>query len=148
MYRFVEGAPISIVEWTASYLANLLNRDTDMIFDALTDPAFCPRPLVQKHALIAHQPLTPFHVNSEGYPVSSNPTWNACITGRVTLEDIRNNPDKDRKGVSRDCGYYRSEKSWRHPDLQIYFTWDRETKEIGLPEGYEIVAEKQLVTQK
>ncbi|HVW67314.1 MAG TPA: LamG domain-containing protein, partial [Candidatus Peribacteraceae bacterium] len=126
----------AVVEWAAGVLATEMGKSQDAILSALKDSNFCPQPTQRTAAAV--QPIA-FHVNAAGYPVSSNPTWNACIQGNVTLQDIRNNPDKDSHGNGLDCASYHNDNLWRQPDLNMFFTWDPKTKTVTLPSGYVVV---------
>lgn len=136
----------AMLHWTAQYLAPLMHRDADMIEDALRDRRFCKGEEVSAAPVQVAQ-AQPFYVNLAGYPVSSNPTWNICVMGAVTLADIRANPDKDKDGNARDCSYYHTNGLWRHPDSGAYFTWDKKTKNLEIPAGYVLVKE-QIVAAK
>jgi hypothetical protein len=132
-------ANAAMYAWSASVLATNLNRDEAKVLKALKDPTFCPSTLqssVQQKVALA--PIA-FPVSSAGYPVSSNATWNACITGKVTLQQIRNNPDKDSHGRALTCASYHTGSLWTQPDLHIFFTWNAKTKQITLPADYALV---------
>lgn len=134
---------LSLIEATAKMMAPVMNRDEETVLEALRDSSLCPQ------EVSAAAPVTeriPFEVSAAGYPLSSNPTWNACVAGRVSPDVIRNNPDKDEDGLSRDCSFYHTGNLWKHPDhLMMYFQWDRKTKHISLPEGY-VIRQEQVVT--
>lgn len=136
----------AMLRWTAEYLAPMMHRDADMIEDALRDRTFCKGEVVSAAPEKIAQ-AEPFYVNAAGYPVSSNSTWNVCVTGVVTLADIRANPDKDEDGNARDCSYYHTSGLWRHPDTGAYFTWDRKTKTLEVPEGYVLVKEQTVAVK-
>ncbi len=72
----------------------------------------------------------------DGIPLSRNPSWNACIRGEVTLDVIRNNPDRDEDGRPQDCASYSTDDVWRHPDLGIHFVFRRSPLKIELPARY------------
>lgn len=136
------SATNGLIEWLAEYLASVMNRNADQLFTALKDPSLCPTVVEQAKAPVAPIALK---VNAAGYPVSSNDTWNKCITGRVTLLDIRNNPDKDNHGLARDCSDYHTGAVWYHPDLNLFFTFDRKNKITSVPQGY-VVQKEQAVS--
>lgn len=129
----------------ADYLGQLINRDGDVVMAALENDDLCPQPVARGFTPSVAAELS-FPVNAAGYPVSSNATWNACVTGRVTLEQIRANTDTDEDGLPRDCGSYHTANVWRHPDLGIYFQWNRKTKQITLPEGYVLEKDEQVAS--
>jgi hypothetical protein len=146
MQKSVPGGKISksLKEWMAEYLGPIMDRDSSVILDALNDPTLCPT--VEALEVKDNTPIA-FKVNAAGYPVSRNATWNACIQGKMTMKIVQSNPDKDEDGIGRDCSFYRSGKSWVHPDLNIYFSWDAKKKTLTLPEGY-VVKKDMTVTQK
>lgn len=120
-------------EWTALEIGRRtgLSRDTAMMW--IRNESVCPQ---EEVAAVEKPDITFFPVSKDG-PVSSNALWNACVRGdRITLEDIRNNPDRDEDGLPRTCGSYHTGDSWYHPDLGVYFTWNRITGELQLPDGY------------
>ncbi len=133
----------SMLEWIAEQLATDMNRDVDLIIEALKDSSLC-QPAAQQAKV--SQSIA-FNVNSAGFPVSSNQTWNKCISGKVTLADIRANPDKNEDGLARDCSDYHTGGLWYHPDLKVYFNFDRKKKTVELPKGY-VVQKEQSVTLK
>lgn len=137
-------AKLAIWEWVASTLSEQINHSADDILESLKDSTFCDYQATAKTKVAAAAKPLPFLVSAAGFPLSDNPTWNACVTGKVTLQDIRNNPDKDKHGRGLSCATYHTGNMWTHPDLKIFFTWNSKTKKITLPEGFAI--EKQEVT--
>jgi hypothetical protein len=133
----------SMLEWIAEQLATQMNRDADMILEALKDESLCQTSQIEAKV---SKPVA-FDVSAAGYPVSSNNTWNKCISGKVTLADLRSNTDKNEDGLSRDCSDYHTGSLWYHPDLKIYFSFDRKKKTVNLPTGY-VVQKDQSVTLK
>jgi hypothetical protein len=133
----------STLEWFAGYLAGLMNRDADQVLAALKDTALCQTSTVEVRS--SESPVS-FDVDAKGFPVSSNATWNKCINGTVKLADIRANEDKDEDGKPRDCSDYHTSAIWYHPDLKIYFTFDKKKKTISLPEGY-VLQKQEAVSQ-
>lgn len=127
-----------LVELIGAYMAELMGRDPAFIVEQLQDPFLCE----SLHAALRLVPQTvvkatiPFPVGMDGIPLSRNPSWNACIRGQVTLDVIRNNPDRDEDGKPRDCASYSTENIWRHPDLGMYFAFHRSPLKIELPLGY------------
>ncbi len=108
-----------------------VNRQTGMSLPAiqqfLSDDHACDAVTLAKNGttVIAAAPAPiPMRIAADGYPVSSNPTWNACIRGNVhDLEIIRQNPDRDpRTGAAYSCDHYSdASNEWRHPDLDVVF---------------------------
>jgi len=138
----------SMLEFASLSLAPVMDRPASMIADALRDSDFCKDfNQVLLPSRVAVVDAKPFAVNTAGYPVSSNLTWNACIDGTVTLEMIKANPDKSEDGNPRDCSWYHTGAIWKHPDLGVYFTWSREMKQIQLPQGY-VLKQDVVVVQK
>jgi len=125
----------------ADKMAGIMRRDSDYVADKLTDTSFCestnmalrPRPVIKKETLVA------FPVGVDGYPVSSNPVWNACVRGTVTLALIKSNTDRDDPrdgGKPKTCADYHTGNDWRHPDFNIRFTFNRIFNKLVVPEGY------------
>lgn len=127
---------IAMRNWVAQYLAPIMNRDAEVIADALRDSSLCATEEAAAPVRVAS--LQSFPVDIAGYPVSSNSTWNACVRGSVTLEILRSNPDKNEDGLARGCAWYHTGSIWKHPDLNVYFGWNRKEKEVTLPAGYAI----------
>lgn len=136
------NATNGLIEWLAEYLASIMDRDAGQVLAALKDPTLCPEPV--QEAVLPAAPVA-FKVNAAGYPVSSNPTWNKCIAGKASLLDIRNNPDKDNHGLARDCSDYHTSNVWYHPDLHLFFTFDKKNKATTVPQGY-LVQKEQAVS--
>ena len=87
-------------------------------------------------------PSIAFFPVAEDGPVSNNPLWNKCIRGEhVEITDVRANLDRTDDGLPRGCAEYRTGDSWYHPDLRVYFTWNRHTKHLKLPDGFVPMAE-------
>lgn len=121
-------------DWTALEIARLSGLSPETAGDWLRNEAVCPSEDVA--AAESTIEVTLFPVSHDG-PVSGNALWNACVRGeRITLEQVRANPDRDEDGLPRTCGSYHTGSSWYHPDLSIFFTWDRETGSLRLPDGY------------
>lgn len=128
-----EDASDAVLEWVAGELAQTMPHSAEAILAELESGDICPTPVVRGKR--APAPVA-FHVDVHGYPVSSNDTWNKCVRGTATLDDIRNNPDRDEDGFGYSCSRYHTANTWRHPDLGVYFTWKRGTKGVTLPAGY------------
>ncbi len=136
----------------ARTMASLMGRDAEFVALQLKDESLCANqtsfaPGIYGVTLVA------FPVDANGIPVSSNDTWNACIRGTVTLEQIRNNTDRTerrRSGVSlpKTCSSYHTQDSWKHPDFGVYFTFDRATRQLVLPEGFLAVRKDDKVASK
>lgn len=141
----------SFVEWFAAHIASIMGRDANMIASALKDPAFCaPKQAaapVKKADVIVH-------LNSKGVVVSTNPVWNACVSGQdLTLDLIKSNEDTyvHRQGtISKEFAmtcrdYHRGDVSmWQHPDYPgLEIQLDTKGRLVGgLPTGF--VAKKDL----
>lgn len=135
--------------WMSEVIATLLDRSPSMIFDALSDGTFCEGFLAARSPRIAQELATrevPFVVDSEGFPVSSNVTWNACIKGNATLSLIRNNDDRHEDGYGEDCSHYHTGNVWFHPDLHVQFIWDRSKVSLSVPQGYYVQRDIVLTT--
>ncbi len=135
----------SFTEWLGSYMANLMGRDAAQVIAALKDPSFCaPK---AEAAVKTAEPVA-LRVNKKGIVVSTNPVWNACVTGKkVSLGLIRANQDtyQHRQGaVEKDIpmtcrDYHRGDVNvWNHPDFpNLEITLDGKGRLIGdLPLGY------------
>lgn len=143
----------SFIELVSVFMGTMLGRPAEFVAEQLSDPVLCAEisasllPKQGKTVAVAK----PFRVASDGIPVSSNPTWNACIRGTATLADIRSNPDRP-SGYGLGCASYHTGTNWRHPDLSVYFTFSRPTKGVGLvlvvPPEYLVVQSDQLVVLK
>ncbi len=130
----------------AKSLADVMDRDIDFVMEQLNDETLCGSTQAKAGSNVSTADV-PFRISEAGYPVSKNSTWNACITGKVKPWDIRNNLDRDEDGLPRDCSYYHTGSLWKHPDLMIYFTWNKKTKAVTLPDGY-VVKQEQKLTLK
>ncbi len=71
-----------------------------------------------------------FAVGEDGYPVSSDMVWNACIRNVQLFIDGQDRPVN--------CRRYHRGHSWEHPDTLISFDWsDRFVKRVGV-HGYTV----------
>ena len=130
--------PPGLVEIIGAYMAGLMGRDPAFIVEQLQDPFLCESINISLRLVpqTVAKANIPFPVGMDGIPLSRNPSWNACIRGHVTLDVIRNNPDRDEDGRPQDCASYSTEDVWRHPDLGIHFVFHRSPLKIELPSGY------------
>lgn len=128
-----EDVTDAVLEWVAQELARKMPHSVEAIVAELEDGGVCPQAVTAGPR--GAKPVA-FHLDAQGYPVSSNDTWNKCIRGTATLQDIRNNPDRDEDGYGVSCSRYHTSTTWRHPDLGVYFTWKKGSKAVGLPAGY------------
>ncbi len=137
--------------YTSAYLNSLAQvvsaytgRSAEVIADWLRDPSVCADITEARLGVerVAQVELTPFYVTSEGFPLSKNDTWNKCVTGKFTYEDIQANPDRDRKGTPKSCADYHTGSSWYHPDHRMFFDWNLATKKLTLPAGYVITKDE------
>ncbi len=150
------GASDEFLTAVAQLVSSITGRTQEYVLSTLTDDNLCAEinASLSPANLLTQLKLTPFAVNARGVPVSSNPTWNKCISGgRVTLEDIKSNPDRTerrRAGVSlpETCASYHTQSVWRHPDLDIYFVFDKATRQLIVPEGYFVTPEKNVAAAK
>lgn len=135
----------SFIEWLGGTMAGLMNRDRSMILSALKDPAFCAP---KQAAAPVKKAKVIIHLNTKGIVVSTNPVWNACVTGRnITLDLIRSNKDTylHRQGsvmkkFAKTCrDYHRGDVSmWEHPDFpDLRMKLDSKGRLVGgLPTPY------------
>ena len=134
-----------IMDWIVAYLSNLVNGNSALIIDELSDPDACKNdpvtPLAQKST------PKPFAISGDGYPVSSNEIFNTCLRGeRLTVAQVRYNPENP---DHLSCGDFTHQKGvWYHPDYHVYFTWDKTTKKLGVPDGFYAYALPYNVVQK
>ncbi len=56
-----------------------------------------------------------FNVGEDGYPVSSDPIWNACIRHIQLFVEGQHKPVT--------CNRYHEGHTWEHPDMLISFNW-------------------------
>ncbi len=133
--------------YTSAYLKSLAQvvsaytgRTAEVIADWLRDESVCADITQARLGVerVAQADLTSFYVSSEGTPLSSNPTWNKCVTGKFTYEDIQANLDRNRKGTPKSCADYHTGSNWYHPDFRMFFDWNVATKKLTLPSGYVI----------
>jgi hypothetical protein len=132
-----EDSDAGVWQWTAQELAALTGLDASVSEALLKDDSVCPQKIAaadKRIQLLARITLMPA---DETGPLSRNPLWNACVRGEhVSWQELQSNPDRDEDGRPRTCGHYHTQDSWFHPDLGIFFTWNRITKQLVLPEGY------------
>lgn len=143
MQRALGPAEPEVVGIVAGIMAQYMGRSADYLSELLGDSSLCAgvNASLKDRPAVATNVITLFPIDRKGFPVSSNETWNACLRGSVSLEQIRNNPDRNeyrRAGVSNPltCGHYRTAGMWKHPDLGVHFTFDRATRRLVLPDGY------------
>lgn len=142
----------SLVEWLAVEMAIILGREPAMVTPALKDPAFCA---LKKAAAPVKKADAIVHLDTKGVVVSTNPVWNACVSGQdLTLYLIKSNEDTfiHRQGtISKEFAmtcrdYHRGDVSmWQHPDypgLEIQLD-DKGRLIGGLPRGF--TAKKETV---
>lgn len=139
-----EDTTSTVRTWVAEQLAMKMPHSVEAIAEELKTGSICPLDIVRTKP--QPKPIA-FRVDALGFPVSSNDTWNKCIRGTATLEDIRNNPDRDDDGYGNSCSRYHTQDVWRHPDLSTYFTWKRDQAMLLLPAGYALKQDV-VLTQK
>ncbi len=142
-----DDAGYDVYVWAASELSLRIPHSVGSIIDALRRGDVCPEIVAKVEK--APKPIA-FRVDAFGYPVSSNDTWNKCVRGTATLQDIRDNSDRDEDGYGKSCSYYKADPAlglWKHPDLRTLFTWKRSEMSLSLPAGYAL-KQDQALTQK
>lgn len=81
----------SFKEWLGGFMALLMGREASQVIDALKDPLFCAPEQAAAPKKIA--PIA-VHLTKDGVVVSTNPVWNACVTGKgLTKALIMSNED-------------------------------------------------------
>ena len=131
--------------YVAQQMANMMGRDEDFIEEKLTNTSFCESTnmSIRPKKRAVKEVVLEFPVDDEGYPISSNPVWNACVRNEgITLALIKSNTDRDDPrdgGTPKTCADYHTQSVWRHPDLNMYFSFMRPYKQIILPKGYAIL---------
>lgn len=120
--------------------------DIQQISAALADPAFCV-PKTSMNTEEVKKDAVAIRVNWNGYVISSNPVWNACVKGKATLGLIKKNRDTvmHRQGsievyrpLSCDDYHTDSSNNWRHPDHPDLFVKLNEAGKLAgtLPSGF------------
>jgi len=137
----------SYINALAQIMSTFTGRSADVIAGWLRDPSVCADITVSRSGLqvIAQADLIPFYISSEGFPLSENPTWNKCVTGKFTYEDIQANPERNRKGTPKSCADYHTGSSWYHPTFRLFFDWDLGKKKLTVPAGY-VITKDEAVT--
>lgn len=133
-----EGSEPGVWIWTAQELSTLTGFEASFTEAMLHDDSMCPREEVAATdaRMELFNQITLMPADDTG-PLSNNPVWNACVRGEhLSWSEIQANADRDEEGRPFTCGHYHTQDSWYHPDLGIYFTWNRLTKQLELPEGY------------
>jgi hypothetical protein len=76
-----------------------------------------------------------FPLDARGVPLSSDMLWNLCMRNQTPLA-----PD----GQPYNCSRYHEGSEWRHPDLQMFFTWNQvmDPPLLTLPDGYRAVRQE------
>ncbi len=140
-----QSADMSLIEWLGVTMAEISGRDTKQIMPALKDPAFCAARVLHTSINKADRIV---HLNSKNIVVSTNPVWNACVSGvPVSLALIRSNQDTfaHRQGslrtlFAKTCrDYHRGDISmWQHPDFPgLEVQLDAKGRLLGgLPTGF------------
>ncbi len=142
---FPVNAADSLIEWFAVEIARILGRDPAMVTSVLKDRTFCRTrelPLVSRKADVI------VRLNAKGVVVSTNPVWNACVSGEnLTLDLIKSNTDiymhrqaNVSKKFAMTCrDYHRGNVSmWQHPDYpDLEIQLDHKGRLVGgLPFGF------------
>ncbi len=122
---FSSQTPLDLIRLISRTLAVFMGRDAKFIEEKMFDSATCERinASLKPSATVAEVILKPVPLAIDGYPVSSNQTWNKCVRGQATLEDIRENGDvvvsrMSGKAFAKSCDAYRTSgtNEWTHPD--------------------------------
>ncbi len=143
-------------------LSDLVHRPVGWIVEKLMDPATCAdiNAALRPQATVAKvQAPIALLVGSDGLPVSTNPVWNACIRGHVSLELIRSNTDMVAMNAREDmfrpktCGdYTHATGLWEmpdHPGLTLSVSkHGPKNYSVGIPLPYVVVREEMEVGQK
>lgn len=148
--RMITGdVPPSLVEGMAQEVQRLTSFPQEGVEAFLGDGHACDAVNLARRGgpPISQAPMpVPFRVAADGYPVSMNPTWNACVRGSVfNPQIIRQNPDRDpRTGRAWSCDHYsHASHEWQHPDLEMTFTLipgnGGRPPVLTLPRGYIVV---------
>ncbi len=138
----------ALVQWLIDFIASVTGQRSEFIGRKMFEEHLCDDVLSAKKPVLvakAEQRIA-FKVDSQGFPVSSNPVWNICVKGvtaELTLPLIRSNPDRDSNGRPRTCrDYHKGDMAeCTPPDLNMTFTWDPVTKQLTLPSGYVVIQE-------
>ncbi len=142
----------SMLQSIAKALTPHMSRSQEWILTQLKDPSLCTvigsRLQTDTKKPVKEVAPKTFLVAKDGMPYSRiNPTWNKCIRGTATLEDIRKNPDRQ-NNLGRGCAYYHTNTSWYHPDLAMYFMYSRRATSgnmyLEVPEGYTVVTDETI----
>lgn len=146
----------SKTEFIGTLFATLLGRpDPAPVIAALKDPAFCVS--ASQAAAPTKEPLA-VRINKDGFVLSSNPVWNACIRGKATLGLIKSNKDTvvSRQGKivtlrPKSCDDYHTNSFsiWKHPDFDgLEITLDTKGHLVGsVPNGYVAVRDTATVAK-
>lgn len=147
----------------AGQLALITGRDEAYLESALQNTALCEDIMALLRPRYVERNIEPRPVvlAEDGYPYSpSNDTWNKCVRGTATLEDIKNNPDyiRTRSGVviPKDCGWYRYTAThlWKYPDdpmLTLLIVPSVPTTlapYVAAPSGYAVIAPETTVVSQ
>lgn len=147
----------AVTDWLVTLLSKRLHRSEQDIATAFRDDHFCD----QKEKIhIVETELKAVLTERDGIVLSSNPVWNACVSGDpVTKALIAGNRDvfHHRRGhlhkdIPYSCrDYHRGNSAvWHHPDFpDLEVTLDDRGRLLGgLPAGYVAVRERQVVAEK
>ncbi len=130
------------VKMIASHMSDYIARDPAYIVTLLSSSTLCADinvSLRPEKAPVKVAAVTNFPIGKDGMPISTNPFWNMCVRNLpMTFADLALNPDIDSRGRHYSCDHYhRSQNGWRHPDLDVLFSWNPTTRILRLPAGYE-----------
>lgn len=132
----------SIAQWLGKYMAVLMDRDATQVTNALIDTSYCAK--APQSSAPTTKPVS-IRLNADGVVVSSNPVWNACVSGEnVSLGLVKSNLDKvvdrtfSRPKTCRDYHMGADASAWKMPGafgIEIHI--DAKGHLIGaLPTGF------------
>jgi|GEM_PF-2671681 len=147
-----------LVEFMAENFAHMFGITEEYALDMITNGTYCDTveeahasdiqieeerlariaedKIAERFALLAkYKPEeVVFAVDSDGYPVSSDMIWNACIRNLQVFIDGEDKPVN--------CRRYHKGHTWEHPDTLMSFNWSdrRGAREIVLRERGYVVA--------
>jgi hypothetical protein len=150
--KIMPDKPIdALVDSVARKMAALMHRPVDMVKLALKNTKAC-KPVAAVAAAKAKPKV--IRLSASGVVISTNPVWNACISGMYISPDLlKANTDVShyQRGhtdvtVPLTCSDYRrtGKNAWQHPDFaDLVLTLDKKGRPVGkLPAGYVTVKDK------
>ncbi len=150
------SASTALMDFISDSIASLMGRRTSFVKAQLSDAVLCKEISASRlpQNFVATADRIVISVDENGFPVSSNATWNACFNAAygdhvLTLQDIRSNTDVDKKGTPRDCAYYNhnSLNIWYMPDVNDYFSFDPDTSTATFSSEYMLVPQEKVAVK-